>query len=506
MAIKINFDLAGNPESPTLILKHRNGRTIGQIDAKGIVLKDPFNDIAEISFNLNKYVDGELTPHWNDVVDFKLIYCKEWDMHFEIQVELDEETETVKTVFCKQLGQAELSQLMLYNIEINTEDDILRDDYKITILHDETDPKASLLDRLLRDKAPHYSIIHVDESIKNIQRTFSFNDTSIYDAFMEIGEEIGCLFVFPSNTRDGKIQRTIAVYDLRQNCRDCGYRGDYDGVCPECGSNNIKYGYGNDTTIFVTADALAKGGIQLTTDTSSVKNCFKLEAGDELMTATIRNCNPNGTDYIWYFSEDTKADMTDNLVEKLNSYDDLYQSYNTAYVANISEDIINEYNALATKYQTYNDEIGAIPYPIVGYANLMKAYYNTIDLALYLRSGLMPSVDISKTDATAQAALLTAENLSPVAVSNIKYVSVSTANTAVEGMARVIVDARFKVKVNVSELTDGTTDEEKLWTGNFIVTDYSNEEDSVISETITLTITGEYEEYLRQKIEKTLNK
>ena len=230
MAIKINFDLAGNPELPTLVLKHRNGRIIGQLDAKGIVLKDTFNDISEISFNLNKYSDNELTPYWNDVVDFKLIYCKEWDMHFEIRVELDEETKTVKTVFCKQLGQSELSQIMLYDIEINTENDILREDYKVTVLYDETDYKASLLHRLINDKAPHYSIIHVDETIKNIQRTFSFNGTSIYDAFMEVGEEIGCLFVFPSNVKDWNIQRTIAVYDLRQNCRDCGYIGDYIDV------------------------------------------------------------------------------------------------------------------------------------------------------------------------------------------------------------------------------------------------------------------------------------
>ena len=46
----------------------------------------------------------------------------------------------------------------------------------------------------------------------------------------------------------------------------------------------------------------------------------------------------------------------------------------------------------------------------------MNAYYNTIDLALYLKSNLMPSVEMSDTTATKQAALLTKAALSPVAV------------------------------------------------------------------------------------------
>ena len=213
MAINLKFDLTGNPEPPTIILANRNGNKLGQLkdNEDSIDLSDKFNDASELSFIVNKYIDGELTPLWDKLVDFKLVYCKEWNMWFEIKVELDEETESVKTVFCTQLGQAELSQIMLYNIEINTEYDIKRDDYKISILWDENDPKSSILNRLL-EKAPHYSIIHVDDTIKNIQRSFSFDGTSVHDAFQEIAEEIGCLFVYHSNSgENGKIKRTISV-------------------------------------------------------------------------------------------------------------------------------------------------------------------------------------------------------------------------------------------------------------------------------------------------------
>lgn len=522
MAINIKFDLAGNPEIPTIILAKRNGDKLGQlyVNADSVDLSDKLNGASEITFTLNKYIDNEITPLWNEVTDFKLIWCKEWDVWFEIKVELDEATETVKTVFCTQLGQSELSQLMLYDIHINEEGDpnwnpnVDTKTYKSTILYDERNKNASLLDRLLKDKAPHYSIAHVDSTIANIQRTFSFDGTSICDAFNEIAEEIGCLFVYNSNsTSDGKPNRTISVYDLQQNCNcnGCRHRGEFTEVCPKCGSTNINYNENvfKDTTIFVTADELASNNITLTTDTDSVKNCFKLEAGDDLMTATVRNCNPNGSDYIWYFSEFIKNDMSKGLRDKINSYDIMYKQNYNGYVSNIDAGYISEYNRLIDKYSTYNSDLKnmKITTPITGYSSLMNAYYNVIDLAYYLKSGLMPSVEMSETNATEQARLLTSVALSPVAVANIKNASLATADSAVLAMAKIIVKPTFKVKVNTSELSALSSDEKtKTWNGNFIITNYSDEEDEAVSNTISVTINGDQEGFVKQKIEKALNK
>lgn len=588
----IKFDLVGNPEPPTMILANRNGNMLGQlkVDEKTIELSNKFIDASEFSFTMTKYVNDKLTPLWDKVVDFKLVYCKEWDCWFEIKVELDEETKTVKTVFCTQLGQAELSQIMLYNVEINTEKDIERDDYKIAILYDEDDPSASVLDRML-EKAPHYSIAYVDPTLRKIQKSFSFDGTSICDGFKDIGEEVGCLFKYPSNSDEHrKIKRDIYVYDLQQNCNECGHRGEFTDKCPKCGSTNIKYGYGEDTLIFVTSDELASSGIKLVTDTDSVKNCFKLEAGDDLMTSTVRNCNPNGTDYIWHFSDAIKEDMSNELVEKLRKYDALYKSYynnrtiefakllsqNEAktYVlgedyqvgdvikfmclhdnkskASISYDIgsmidgfvmfgdveisgyhtayltikeeteyikvneyvevylvlqhkVEEYNNLVSKYIGYNNDLQEIPNTIKGYPSLMNAYYNAIDLRLYLESGLMPSIEISDTNAEAQVELLTNSPLSPVAVANIGTVSLSTANSAVLSMAKAIVRSTYKVEIESSELTDNN-DGTKLWMGNFAITNYSDEEDTATSGNFSVTINGDNETFIRQKIEKLLNK
>lgn len=507
MAIKINFDLANNPEDLTLILATRDGNKLGLLEAKQIELSEKLIGASEITFIINKYVDGRLTNLWDKIVDFKLVYCKDWDVWFEIRVEIDEDTKTVKTVFCTQLGQAELSQLMLYNIEINTEADIARDDYEISVLYDPDHPKGSILHRLF-EKAPHYSFGNVDSTVAKIQRSFSFDDTSIYDALQEIAEEIGCLFVFHSGTDiNGDIERFISVHDLEQYCNDCGHRGEFTTVCSKCGSSNMRHGYGEDTTIFVTADELASNNIQFTTDADSVKNCFKLEAGDDLMTATIRNCNPNGTDYIWYFSDSIKQDMSEALQKKLADYDTKYKNYHDNYSANLNSALLSKYNSIVNKYKSYNNELENIISPIKGYSNLMNAYYNVIDLSLYLESSMMPTVKMSETNATAQAELLTSSSLSPIAVTNIEYASVETVNSVALGIAKIFVKPTYKVEINgTSSLSDLTDSNTRTWKGSFVIANYSDEEDTATTGTITVTVNGDAELFTKQKIEKALNK
>lgn len=498
--IRVNFDpITRSPEKPTIILSNKNGDNLGEITARNIIAKDSMVNPSEISFNVNKYENNSKNHLWDKIVNFRLVTCKEWDAWFEIKVEIDESSKTVKHVSGIQAGKAELSKIKLYNIEINTEKDIARDDYEITILFDENNPNGSLLHRLT-EKIPHYSIAHVDASIAKIQRSFSFNDISIDDAFQEIAEEIGCIFEYNFSTdENGNIIRSISVYDLQQNCNNCNYRGEFSGNCPKCNSNNITDGYGNDTTIFITSDEIAND-LKLITDTNAVNNCFKLEAGDDLMTATIRNCNPNGSDYIWYISDDMKEIMPENLVNKLDQYDDLYNYYQKDYLISFDNTLLEKYNDIIVKYKIYNKDLQQIVTPIIGYPNLMTAYYNTIDLALYLQSTLMPDTKLNDTNAEEQSSKLTSGTLSPVAVTNIKYISISTANNAVLSFAKSIVDPRYQVKINASSISDLT------WTGSFTITNYSDEEDTATTSNIVVTINDDYEKYVKQQIDKLINK
>jgi len=503
MAINIRFNAQNLPIEPTLILASRSGKKYGKINARGINLAGYLQQPDEFNFDVYKKLDdGSVDPLWNKIKDFRLIYCKEWNKWFQLTVDISESTETVKTVSVKGLGEAELSQINLYNIQINTEEDIDRDDYVPTVLYNPSDYNGSLLHRMLQ-KAPNYSINHVDNTIAGLQRTFEFDSTSIHDAFNTVAEEIDCLFIYENDSdENGKPKRMVSVYDLESNCKSCGYRGKFTGKCPECESTNITEGYGKDSGIFVDVKELTKE-IQFNTDTDSVKNCFKLEGGDDLMTATIRSCNPNGGDYLWYITDDMKEEMSPELVSKLEEYDALYNKYNKAEGIDFNTKLIQDYNTLVDKYKGGNlKDLDYLNTSINGFEELIDAFFDAMDFKFYLSSTMMPTKELSDTDAKTEGQKLTNSSMSPSAVAKLDSLSKTTADNAVKAKAKSIVDSRYSVEINESNLNV----EQREWTGSFVVTNYSDEEDTYTTEEITITINDDLETYLKQQIDNYLAK
>lgn len=503
MAIELDFNPVNNtPEIPTLVLAKKNGERIGQLRAENIKLVDNFNNACEISFETNKYYNGKLNELWYEIYDFRLIWCKEWNQWFELTCEVDENSSTIKTVNCIGLGVAELSQLNLYGVEINTETDIEREEYeRPTIFYDPAHHDSSLMHRIT-EKCPHYEFVHIDAQLAKIQRTFEFEDISIYDAFVEIGKEVGCWFDVTIKTDiDGKMKRTIAVYDLMNTCNECGFRGEYIETCPECGSSDIYGGYGEDTTLFITSEDLGND-IRYSVNTDQVKNCFKLVGGDELMTATIRNINPNGTDYIWRITDYMRRDMSQQLIDRLAEYDKLY-----LYCQKEEEIFINEsnrigFNRLINKYKNEDNPFTTIPSPMVGFPQLMENYYTAIDLELYLRSSMMPTYKNAKTNANKEVEKLQTEMTTTVAVASLAAASKATTDNSITTLAKVICDSRYRIKINNSSYNTST----HIWSGSITLTNYSDEEDTATTRIISITITDRYETYVRQLMDKAMNK
>ena len=464
----INIDyINGTAEDYTIVLTNRNLDKQGQIlNVQDFDYKGNLNSAHEISFSVYKEIDGEKERLWNDIYDLKLVWVKEENKYFQIQVSKSESSNVVKKITGISLGEAELSQIMIRNTEINSEADIAREDYIVTKFYNPNTKEGSLLHRIL-SFAPHYSIKHVDKSLWDIQRTFSIDDTSIYDFFVgDCAEQFGCLFQFDST------DRSISVYDLYTVCNDCGYRGEYLDICPKCGSENLYY-YGEDTSIFVSADNLTDE-ITFDTDVDAIKNCMYLKTGDEIMDAAVIACNPNASQYIIYFSEEQKNDMPESLRNGLSDYDALVESY-------------------SEEYQTLSEEL-----------------YECIDDILYYQSGMMPNVEIPEVNATTEASKLTVENLSPVGLSMVNsYTSTATVNSALKNFAKVFVKSGFvKIEIESGTFTYiGVNEYEHgygTWTGKFKVTNYSDEEDIAYSEELTIEVTDDYETFLNQKVLKNI--
>ena len=524
----INLDVNNRPIQPIFTLSRRNGNKYGSIRLSSLKQSGSLREAGEISCVVYKEIDGVREQFWNDIIDLKLIHDEDHDIWYEINVDIDDSTSTSKTISGQTLCESELSQIMLYDIEINTEEDISRFDYDQnypTIFYRAEPDDESLVSKIhgssllhrLFNKAPHYKIGNVDPRIASIQRMFSFNKKSILDAIREIEEECGCLFIFNNGSdEEGKPARSFDVVDLQTVCKTCGYRGDYSDKCPECGSYDLQCGYGEDTTIFITSDELSDK-ISFTTDVDSVKNCFKLESGDEIMDAAIRACNPNGSSYLWDFSDSTKADMSAELRSALDSYEKKYDDYRTNKEINVfTADEVSQYNSLVEKYKekyasNHTDTQGKVTaelYPIsstvVGYSNLMQTMYDVIDLYHYLNDSMCPSVSVNPDDlkASTQASNLYNElNNSTVAVQNLSNASESTVKSAVLSYAKCIVNPNFSIKIKSSNWNQST----KKWVGTIYVENYSDKEDNTDTEQITVSINGDYKTFVEQKISKTMS-
>lgn len=497
MAVRINFDPTGNVETPVFVLATRNGTKLGDIPAESIVYRDGLNTCSEMSFKVHKTTDGKDYALWEQLKDFKLMWVRDFDTWYEIYVELDESDDTLKNVTAKSLGEAELSQINLYGLEVNTDAEIEKEGYTPTVFYDEFNHKNSLLHRLM-EKAAHYRIDHVDFSIAEIQRVFSFDAVSIYDAMQTVSKEINCLFVINSGSDEyGNIDRAVSVYDLESYCIDCGHREEFTAVCPKCGGKNISSGYGEYTTIYVDRENLADN-ITFSTDTGAVKNCFKLVAGDDLMTETLASCNPNGSAYIWYISDELKEDMSVDLITRLGEYDTQYGYYYNEHITDLSGETLNAYNELISKYFAYNDQLREQEQTVTGYPNLVESLFTAADFYEFVNSGFMPE-DTTRKTASYQAATINYVSLSPVAMDNPTNATKDSVNSAVLAVAQTLIHPDYTVELVTSTYSDG------MFSGIFRVSN-SDGTDVATTGAVNVDIIKDDELLIEQKIAKALAK
>lgn len=544
----IKFDTAGNLDPVTLVLCYRSGERIGAINNyTGFTVSNDMGNPQEISFSITKRV----TWIWDKVVDFLVVWVVEWDRYFEISTPIDESISSIKNVTGMHLAEAELSQALIHDAEFGNENDIEYSDNKndgyTTYFYDKDNPKYSLLDRLFADKGMNFEIIHVDTSLCRDSREFSFDGTSLYDALMEIAEEVRCIFVFDTCTADdGSIRRLVYVYDLESYCEPttvdgvevgCKHRGEFEGKCPKCGNTNIKSGFGEDTTIFLSRENLVNS-VSYSVDKDSVKNCFKLESGDELFDAAIMTANPAGSMYIWYIPEEERYKMSEELRAKLTEYETAYDLIASGKDkdGNIRDDATfsvsaTEYNTLVEKYNgdPWDCEYIPIPDRFIGFSSLVASLYDIMDFKSYLQTSMMPAFEMSDTPLATEALADVIDFLRNHEVGiNGGSIGEVTATNAIRNMAESVIDSRFKVSVKSRSITsdeeawittyklDGKTEKtalNKYWYGSITVDAYATPEKydaedkdkyTAVQEDVVIHVSTNYEAYLRDIAEKIL--
>lgn len=476
----------GRLYDPTILLKTRSGKTLGNIiyDKESWSIKLSATELDEISFDVYKYVDDKKNPVWDDLIDLRLIDVKGYGQ-FEISVDYSDKEQTIKTITAKSL-EIELGQLYLDEFHVNDDDattmimtDYNKDDFDAdgnfipTVFYDENDSKHSLLDRVLADKAPHWSIGHVPEYIavgkenepelaSKFQRIFTADGTTIYDFLTgDVAKECNVIFSFDT------YNRVINCYNLE----------DYTWVSEDGKRTIIINAIGNDTGIFIDKRKLAKE-ITISSKSDEVKNALKVKAGDDIISDYVRAANLNGSNMIYNFAKFQLDDMPEGLVKCLEQYQKM----------------------MDTDANDYYGENGI-------FTRLTKSY----DDLLYYQSGMMPDVHLNETTAKEQYDSVKAYLQSnPVAVYDIEtYSSTSFQGITnnVEAMANVGIDSRYKFEI----IKDSTSYDSNIhkWKGRYTITRRTDDTDTHSSsdnEFTIVTINDDNLSYTKQKIEKALSK
>lgn len=434
-------ELTGEIVQPHVFLCDRQLHILGEIyPVSNLRIKANLNGADEISFRISK--KNEI---FNQIKEYSVVLARGFG-YFEVSPTVSDAAETTKEVQGSSLGEAELSQL-LCTLECNTDEDMENflklnpgKDYTASVLYDDSDRKHSLIHRILADSAPNYETGHVDETIQNLQRTFSFSKTDVMSCFSQIAEEIGCIFdVVIRKDDDGTVRREVSIYDARY-CGHCKGRNIVNGVCQNCHHTDIR-GIGEDTTIQISTDNLSDE-ITLSSD-GNMKNCFLVEGGDELMTDAVKGINPSGSGKIYRFS--------DEMIEH-----------------SFSEQLKKKYKKYMGKYNGSKEN----------YLKIYETQCCISDLILYLQSARMPSD--STTNKTlheeVKDILIRYQDYFPNGLGLFKKTSTSSdtgtsskndtssKNGVVRQILSALTDSGYAVRV-----TGNYNSKDKTWTGTIVI-------------------------------------
>lgn len=444
------------------------------------------NNMDEISFTVPKYYDGILCPVWDDLIDLRIVNIRNFG-NYEIKVDYTDSSKTSKSIHGVSL-ETELEQYILNDFHVNDEEAMTmkitkynEDDFDDkglfipTVFYNPNDIKHSLLHRVLADKAPHWQLGYITpyitmseedkpEESNKFQRTYTADGISIYDFLNNnVAKESNVVFVFNTLTR------TINCYSI---C-DCIDQDTHEILAD---------GIGADTEIIVSKNKLGNE-ININSDKDKIKNCFRIEGGDNLISDMVRVVNMNGSNYIYEFNNFQYNDMPAELRDKLLSYKEMISS----------KELQDEYYG----------ENGI-------YTRLVKAYD---DLVLY-ESLMMPDTSLEETTAQEQyEKLFNKLSSSTVAVSSYNNYNdnlfVGITNNII-AYASIIVDSRYNVEV-INEPNPTYSSKNHIWSGNIRVTrvsdntDYYPRTSEQISKKININVSDDELLFTKQKIEKKLS-
>ena len=88
---KLQFDINYQVEQPVIVLCENDYSKLGDLNSvTDIAYKDNMNAANTLSFVVHKYYDnGKMCKLWDDIVNFKLVWLKDFNEYYKISVSIN---------------------------------------------------------------------------------------------------------------------------------------------------------------------------------------------------------------------------------------------------------------------------------------------------------------------------------------------------------------------------------------------------------------------------------
>lgn len=299
--MNVSFDQFGQPEIPYILLCNPNKDELFSLGlAYNTKLTKRFNAISEFSFSFPKSIDGgQTTIEAYEYIQSKRLVLVEGYGYFQI-VDPGEDLDgsvPIKNATCQSLETELVSKRITSYGGTKPLWNILASDG--TVLQD------------MIDRAPNWSVGHVDIELLTLYRTFNVSDTNIYNFLVnDVSKAYECVFFFDTDNRE------INVYAVANAT--------------------------TNTDIFVSFDNLISTG-EFNEKSDEIVTALSVYGGG---TLNIRTVNPLGTDKIYDFSYYKNSGwMSSSLVSALTAWEIIVDTQQPIYADSL------------TTLQTYNAEM-----------------------------------------------------------------------------------------------------------------------------------------------------
>jgi len=314
--MKLSYDYNGSLEMPKMFLANPQKSYIGTIvGVEHLVITEKFNNINEISFDIYKNVNGEETPHYDKIVEKRLIEVQfiGWFQILNIEEKHDENSkEGYKTVTC-------------YSLENELVGKRASDLNGVFALCDYSDVSKSILHICTADTG--WKIGHIDNELLSKYRTFNQDSVQIYNFLMQdCSKSFECVFTFDT------YEKSINAYLL----------------------SNI----GELTDIVISRKNILKEYIK-ESSADKIITKLKIKGADGV---DIRAINPTGTNYLINLDYFLNTDwMSQSTIDAWNEYKAKQENYNVQYtwLLNVLKSHQTQLTTLKTELKDLNSQKSA---------------------------------------------------------------------------------------------------------------------------------------------------